>query len=80
MGRQGDEEARERIFLSNAPVVLSIARRHMASGLSLGALVQAGRSGLATAFEQFDPDRGFRFSTWATWWIRQRISRTIADR
>jgi RNA polymerase primary sigma factor len=72
--------ARDRLVTQNARLVWSIARRYQHSSLSLGDLVQEGNIGLFRAAEGFDPDRGFRFSTYATWWIRQAISRAVADK
>ncbi len=73
----GDEEARRCLVESNIRLVISIARRYRAPGLTLEDLIQEGLIGLLTAVSRFDPDRGFRFSTYATHWIRQAIGRAI---
>jgi RNA polymerase primary sigma factor len=74
-----DEEAAARMTRANLRLVVSIARRYRGNGLSLADLVQEGNQGLMHAVRKFDPDRGFRFSTYATWWIRQAIMRGIAN-
>jgi len=76
--RAGEEAAR-RFVRSNLRLVVSIAKRYQASGLPMLALVQEGNFGLIQAVERFDPRRGFKFSTYATWWIRQTIARGIAN-
>lgn len=73
------QTARERLCLANTRLVVSIARRYYGQGLSLLDLVQEGLIGLLLAIDRFDHKRGTRFSTFATWWIRQRISRALAD-
>ncbi len=75
--QEGDESARERVFRANIPLVVSIARRYTSQHLESEDLVQEGMIGLCTAIERFDPSRGFRFSTYATYWIRQRILRAL---
>jgi DNA-directed RNA polymerase sigma subunit (sigma70/sigma32) len=75
----GDEAARRKMIESNLRLV-SIARRFSATGLPLGDLVQEGNLGLLRAVEKFDWRKGFKFSTYATWWIRQAIARGAADR
>jgi RNA polymerase primary sigma factor len=74
------EQARQRFILANLRLVVSVARKYQGQGLSLLDLVQDGNIGLMRAVELFDWRRGFKFSTYATWWIRQAITRAIADR
>lgn len=76
---QGDIEARNDLCNSNYRLVVSIAKKYTASRIPFMDLVQEGNLGLLKAVEKFDPSRGFRFSTYATWWIRQAISRSIAE-
>lgn len=71
--------ARDRFVMANLRLVLSIARRYMRSGLPLDDLIQEGNIGLLKAVDKFDWRRGFKFSTMATWWVRQQISRSVAD-
>lgn len=75
----GDKDARERMIVSNLRLVVKIARRYKDRGLALLDLVEEGNLGLIRAVEKFDPERGFRFSTYATWWIRQTIERAIMN-
>jgi RNA polymerase primary sigma factor len=77
---QGDDEARRRFTLSNLRLVVSVARRYTGRGLPLLDLIQEGNLGLMRAVQKFDHRRGFKFSTYATWWIRQAITRAIADK
>lgn len=72
-------QARERMALSNLRLVLSIARRYLNSGMPLDDLIQEGNVGLLKAVDRFDWRKGFKFSTYATWWIRQQISRTVSN-
>jgi RNA polymerase primary sigma factor len=74
------ERARERFIVSNLRLVVSVAKRYQGQGLTLLDLIQDGNLGLMRAVELFDWRRGFKFSTYATWWIRQAITRAIADR
>jgi RNA polymerase primary sigma factor len=78
--RRSASQARDRFITANLRLVVSIAKRYQASGYPLVDLIQEGNIGLMKAVEKFDGERGFKFSTYATWWIRQAISRAIADK
>ena len=77
--QRGDESARQRMIESNLRLVVKIARRYINRGLPLLDLIEEGNLGLIHAVKKFDPERGFRFSTYATWWIRQTIERGIMN-
>src|SRR5690606_24175146 len=77
--QRGDQAARARMIESNLRLVVKIARRYMNRGLAFLDLIEEGNLGLIRAVEKFDPERGFRFSTYATWWIRQTIERAIMN-
>ncbi|MBS3916993.1 MAG: RNA polymerase sigma factor RpoS [Sulfuritalea sp.] len=77
--RQGDQSARQKMIEHNLRLVVNIAKHYLNRGMPLLDLVEEGNLGLIHALEKFDPERGFRFSTYATWWIRQNIERAIMN-
>ena len=79
LAQKGDDAGRRRMIESNLRLVVKISRRYLNRGLSLLDLVEEGNLGLIRAVEKFDPERGFRFSTYATWWIRQSIERGLMN-
>ncbi|HHC74301.1 MAG TPA: RNA polymerase sigma factor RpoS [Thiothrix sp.] len=79
LARAGDEFGRKKMIVCNLRLVVKIARRYMGRGLPLPDLIEEGNLGLIHAVEKFDPEKGFRFSTYATWWIRQNIERALMN-
>jgi RNA polymerase primary sigma factor len=78
--REGDETARSNLIERNLRLVIPIAKKYRGRGLPFGDLIQEGNIGLMRAADKFDPEKGFRFATYATWWIRQAVQRAVADK
>jgi len=78
--REGDKTARSKLIEKNLRLVIPIAKKYRGMGLPFGDLIQEGNLGLMRAADKFDPEKGFRFSTYATWWIRQAVQRAVADK
>src|SRR3954468_5720173 len=78
--RAGDQRARKKLIERNLRLVISVAKRYRGMGLPFEDLIQEGNLGLVRAVEKFDPERGYRLSTYVTWWIRQAIGRAISDK
>ena len=78
--RAGDKKARDKLIEKNLRLVVSVAKKYRGMGLPFGDLIQEGNIGLMKAADKYDPERGWRFATYATWWIRQAIQRAVADK
>ncbi len=78
--RGGDETARSKLIEKNLRLVIPVAKKYRGMGLPFGDLIQEGNIGLMRAADKFDPEKGFRVSTYATWWIRQAVQRAVADK
>ena len=79
LAQKGDLEAKNQLLLHNLKLVVSIASKNISSCVSLEDKIQEGNLGLITAIEKFDPTKGYKFSTYATWWIKQKITRSIGE-